>query len=105
MTYDSAYDIVKKYHHAWTSGDVEQAMECVADDIICHAPGGDLEGKDVYRSSSEPLRHRSSALAISPSSPPGIASPCFTTRRPRPPQPSRLLSSSRSGRGRSLRAC
>ena len=49
MTYDSAYDIVKKYHHAWTSGDVEQAMECVADDIICHAPGGDLEGKDVYQ--------------------------------------------------------
>ena len=49
MTYVSAYDIVKKYHHAWTSGDVEQAMECVADDIICHAPGGDLEGKAVYQ--------------------------------------------------------
>ncbi len=49
MTHDSAYDIVKRYHDAWTSGDVERAMDCVADDIICHAPGGDLEGKDVYR--------------------------------------------------------
>lgn len=49
MTHDSAYDIVKRYHDAWTSGDVERAMDCVADDIICHAPGGDLEGKGVYR--------------------------------------------------------
>jgi ketosteroid isomerase-like protein len=49
MTQDTAYDIVKRYHRAWTSGDVEHAMSYVADDITCRAPGIDLNGKDAYR--------------------------------------------------------
>lgn len=45
----TAVDIVKKYHRAWTSGDIDAAMSHVADDISCRAPGGDIEGKAAYR--------------------------------------------------------
>lgn len=45
----TAYDIVKQYHDAWTGGDVDHAMTYVADDIVCRAPGVDLDGKDAYR--------------------------------------------------------
>lgn len=48
MAPQSAHDIVQKYHHAWTTGDVEQAMTYVADDISCRAPGVDLSGKAEY---------------------------------------------------------
>lgn len=49
MTQNAAYELVKNYHRAWTSGNVEAAMNYVADDIVCRAPGVDLEGKDAYR--------------------------------------------------------
>lgn len=44
----SAEVIVAKYHEAWTAGDVDGAMEFVADDVVCHSPGGDLVGKPAY---------------------------------------------------------
>lgn len=44
----TAYDIVKKYHHAWTIGDIETAMSLVAEDITSRAPGIDLAGKEEY---------------------------------------------------------
>ena len=50
MTETSAFDVVQRYHRAWTSGDVDTAMTLVADDIVCRAPGGDLHGKEAYRS-------------------------------------------------------
>lgn len=43
------YEIVKSYHQAWTSGDIEKAMTHVAEDVACRAPGVDLHGKDAYR--------------------------------------------------------
>jgi ketosteroid isomerase-like protein len=49
MTPTSAFEIVKDYHQAWTSGDVDGAMAVVADDIVCRAPGRDLTGKEAYR--------------------------------------------------------
>ncbi len=49
MTTSSAATIVRHYHQAWTSGDIDGAMALVADDINCRAPGGDLAGKDAYR--------------------------------------------------------
>jgi len=49
MTQESAHDIVRRYHRAWTGGDVERAMADVADDIVCRAPGVDLHGKEAYR--------------------------------------------------------
>jgi ketosteroid isomerase-like protein len=45
----TALDTVLAYHRAWTSGDVDQAMSNVADDMVCRAPGEDLTGKDAYR--------------------------------------------------------
>lgn len=45
---NSALDIVLKYHHAWTSGDVDGAMKCVSDDFTCQTPGGRLE-KQAFR--------------------------------------------------------
>lgn len=49
MTQPTALHIVEDYHRAWTSNDIDQAMEYVADDITCQAPGMDLAGKDAYR--------------------------------------------------------
>ncbi|MFT4231594.1 MAG: nuclear transport factor 2 family protein [Leucobacter sp.] len=49
MSNGTAYDIVQRYHRAWTSGDVSRAMTLVADDISCRAPGKDLRGKQAYR--------------------------------------------------------
>lgn len=37
------------YYHAWTSHDLDQAMSYIADDIICDAPAGRLEGAAAYR--------------------------------------------------------
>lgn len=37
------------YHRAWTSGDFEQAMTHVADDIVCQAPAGRLDGAEAFR--------------------------------------------------------
>lgn len=48
-SHSTALDTVLEYHRAWTSGDIERAMTLVADNITCHAPGGDLIGKDAYR--------------------------------------------------------
>ena len=45
----SNLDLVLAYHRAWTSGDVDGAMAYVADDVVCHAPGRDLSGKEGYR--------------------------------------------------------
>ncbi|MFT3831917.1 MAG: nuclear transport factor 2 family protein [Micropruina sp.] len=49
MTTSSPATIVRHYHQAWTSCDIDGAMALVADDINCRAPGGDLAGKDAYR--------------------------------------------------------
>jgi ketosteroid isomerase-like protein len=37
------------YYQAWTSHDLDQAMSYIADDIVCDAPAGRLEGADAYR--------------------------------------------------------
>lgn len=49
MTTQTAYETVQAYHRAWTSGDVDEAMQHVADDITCRAPSGDIVGKEAYR--------------------------------------------------------
>ena len=36
------------YYHAWTSHDLDGAMQYIADDIICDAPAGRLEGREAY---------------------------------------------------------
>lgn len=37
------------YYQAWTGHDLDQAMSYVADDIVCDAPAGRLEGAPAYR--------------------------------------------------------
>ncbi len=37
------------YHRAWTSKDFEKAMTYVAEDVVCQAPAGRLEGAEAFR--------------------------------------------------------
>jgi len=43
------------YYDAWTAHDVERAMSFVADDIVCHAPAGRLDGALAFRGFMEPF--------------------------------------------------
>ncbi len=40
---------VLAYYQAWTSHDLDKAMSYIADDIVCDAPAGRLEGAEAYR--------------------------------------------------------
>jgi SnoaL-like domain len=44
-----ALDVALAYYRAWTSQDLEKAMSYIADDIVCDAPAGRLEGAAAYR--------------------------------------------------------
>ena len=48
-TSDSALAVVTTYHEAWTGGDLDKAMSFMADDVVVHAPGKELNGKEEYR--------------------------------------------------------
>jgi ketosteroid isomerase-like protein len=37
------------YYQAWTGHDLDQAMGFIADDIVCDAPAGRLQGAAAYR--------------------------------------------------------
>ena len=43
------------YYQAWTGHDLDRAMSYVADDIVCDAPAGRLEGVAAYRGFMEPF--------------------------------------------------
>jgi ketosteroid isomerase-like protein len=43
------------YYQAWTSHDLDKAMGYIADDIICDAPTGRLEGAAAYRAFMGPF--------------------------------------------------
>jgi hypothetical protein len=44
-----ALDTALAYHRAWTSHDFDQAMTYIAEDIVCDAPSGHIEGTDAFR--------------------------------------------------------
>jgi hypothetical protein len=44
----SALDVALAYYDAWTSRDFERAMTYIADDIVCDAPAGRIEGAGAY---------------------------------------------------------
>jgi len=44
-----ALETALAYHQAWTSHDFERAMTYIADDIVCQAPAGALEGAEAFR--------------------------------------------------------
>jgi len=45
----AALETALAYHRAWTSHDFEQAMTYVAEDIVCQAPAGRLDGAEAFR--------------------------------------------------------
>jgi ketosteroid isomerase-like protein len=44
-----AQQVAEAYAQAWTSGEVDKAMSYLADDIVCDAPAGRIEGVAAYR--------------------------------------------------------
>jgi hypothetical protein len=44
-----ALETALAYYEAWTHKDLERAMSYIADDIVCDAPAGRLEGPQAYR--------------------------------------------------------
>jgi len=51
----AALETALAYHHAWTKGDFGRAMTYVAEDIVCLAPSGRLEGAEAFRAFMEPF--------------------------------------------------
>lgn len=49
MTTSSALDTALAYHRAWTGQDLDGAMTHVAEDIVCDAPAGRIEGTEAFR--------------------------------------------------------
>ncbi len=47
--------IALAYHRAWTSGDMDAAMQYVAEDVVCDAPPGRLTGASALRSFMGPF--------------------------------------------------
>jgi ketosteroid isomerase-like protein len=45
----AALDVALAYFDAWTSHDMDRAMGYVADDVVCEAPAGRLEGAAAFR--------------------------------------------------------
>jgi ketosteroid isomerase-like protein len=43
------------YYHAWTGHDLDKAMSYIADDIVCDAPAGRLQGAQAYRGFMAPF--------------------------------------------------
>ena len=43
------------YHQAWTNHDFDHAMTYIAEDIVCHAPAGRLEGAEAFRAFMGPF--------------------------------------------------
>jgi hypothetical protein len=48
-TRSPALDTALAYHQAWTGHDFEHAMTYIAQDIVCEAPAGHLEGAEAFR--------------------------------------------------------
>ena len=47
--------IATAYHQAWSNRDLDKAMSYVAQDMICDAPAGRIEGAKAYRAFMEPF--------------------------------------------------
>ncbi|MET1071373.1 MAG: nuclear transport factor 2 family protein [Umezawaea sp.] len=45
----TALDTALAYHRAWTGHDFDLAMTHVADDVVCDAPAGRIEGAAAFR--------------------------------------------------------
>jgi SnoaL-like domain len=50
-----ALRVALAYHRAWTGGTFDEAMTYVADDVVCDAPAGRIEGAEAYRAFMAPF--------------------------------------------------
>ena len=50
-----AVEVALAYFQAWTSHDVDKAMSCIADDIVCQSPAGPIEGAAAFRGFISPF--------------------------------------------------
>ena len=50
-----ALDTALAYYRAWTSKDFDQAMTYIAEDIICDAPAGRVEGTEAFHAFMGPF--------------------------------------------------
>jgi len=50
-----ALQVALAYHQAWTSKDLDQAMNYISEDISCDAPAGRIEGAEAYRAFMAPF--------------------------------------------------
>ncbi len=51
----AAVRIAAAYHQAWTTGTLDTAATHLAEDVICYAPSGVIEGKAAVRAFMEPF--------------------------------------------------
>ncbi|MGH3315715.1 MAG: nuclear transport factor 2 family protein [Nocardioidaceae bacterium] len=51
----AALDTALAYHRAWTSGDFDQAMTHIAEDLVCLTPSGRLDGSEAFRAFMGPF--------------------------------------------------
>lgn len=52
---DTALQTALGYFHAWTGHELDRAMSYIADDVVCDAPAGRLEGAEAYRAFMAPF--------------------------------------------------
>ena len=50
-----ALQIALAYHEAWINKNLDRAMSYIAEDIVCDAPAGRIEGAEAYRAFMEPF--------------------------------------------------
>ena len=44
-----ALAVARAYYQAWTAKDIDAALGHLADDVVCDAPAGRLQGVEAYR--------------------------------------------------------
>ncbi len=52
---ENPLQVALAYYEAWTSKDFDRAMSYIADDIVCEAPAGRIEGAEAYRAFMGPF--------------------------------------------------
>jgi ketosteroid isomerase-like protein len=50
-----ALEVALAYYRAWTNKELDQAMSYIAEDIVCEAPAGRLQGAEAYRAFMAPF--------------------------------------------------
>lgn len=50
-----ALQVSLAYFQAWAAKDFDRAMTFVADDIVCDAPAGTIDGADAFRAFMQPF--------------------------------------------------